>query len=123
MANAREVGTHKLSRVALHTARPLPGTALIASWSRALVSLCQPTRSERLQLCSVAFADNAQTNAKFMSAVRCGTGESWTMSIPAHAIGAGTRLRLNPLDASYIIGLNASALFSGALSSSFMIAI
>ena len=35
------------------------------------------------------------------------------------SVGAGTRLRPNPLDASYIIGLNASTLLSGALSSSF----
>ena len=45
------------------------------------------------------------------------------MSIHAHAIGAGTRLRLNSFDASYIIGLNASTLLSGALSSSFKTAI
>ena len=40
VANTREVATHELSRVALHTARLLPGTALIASRSCALVSLC-----------------------------------------------------------------------------------
>ena len=40
VANTRELATHELSRVALHTARLLPGTALIASRSCALVSLC-----------------------------------------------------------------------------------
>ena len=40
-----------------------------------------------------------------------------------HGIGAGTRLHLNPFDASYIIGLNASTLLSGALLSSFMVTI
>ena len=39
------------------------------------------------------------------------------------SVDAGTRLRLNPFDASYIIGLNASTLLSSSLSSSFMIAI
>jgi hypothetical protein len=38
--NTRELATHQLSRVALHTARLLQGTALIASRSRVLVSLC-----------------------------------------------------------------------------------
>ena len=38
--DARELATHALSRVALHTARLLQSTALIASRSCALVSLC-----------------------------------------------------------------------------------
>ena len=40
VANTRELATHELSRVALHTARLLQGTARIASRSRVLVSLC-----------------------------------------------------------------------------------
>ena len=75
-----------------------------------------------LQLCSVVFAGEAQPNTKLVPAVICRTGENGPMSRRHLAIGAGTRLHLDPLDASYMICINA-ALLSSALLSSFMIAI
>ena len=75
-----------------------------------------------LQLCSVVFAGDAQTSTKLVPAVICRTGENGPMSRRHLAIGAGTRLHLDPLDASYMICINA-ALLSSALLSSFMIAI